>query len=210
MPLNVSIFEEIALLIDPVEMEEFLHLLHPCQIVDASKPLAAPQPLIIDFANAYSQYVENLQKDQPIDPKEAFHARIVVDPSIMIFKPVAGNKWIVDFIRPPIMMKHTCAVMGKDGSLKLNVFGKDRLFLGATFQYPRIYEGGDKIAKKTHGLAEFTAFRDLSRWARQNTFFLKYRSKSIDVRVSKKSIEWVQQLPYLKPLFDSRELSWGI
>lgn len=197
-------------MIDPSEMEEFIHLLDPCLIVDASKPLNAPQPLIIDFLGAYGQYVENLKKDQPIDPKGAFHARIVVDPSMIVFKAVPGQKWVTDFIHPPIMMKHTSAVLGKDGALKLNVFGKDRLFLGVTVQYPRIYEGADRVAKKTHGLLEFQAFRNLSRWARQNTFFLKYRSKPIEVRVSKKSIQWVKKISYLESLFASGELSWGI
>lgn len=210
MPLKFSVFEEIALLIDPSEMGEFIQLLEPCLIIDASKPLNSPQPQIIDFLDAYKNYVENLKNNRLIDPKEAFHARIVVDPSSMHYKPVVGQKWIVDFTHPPILMKHTSAVLGKDGSLKLNVFGKDRLFLGVTLQYPRIYEGDEKIAKKTHGLLEFKAFRNLSRWAREHTFFLKYRSKSIDVRVSKKSIEWVKQIPSLKHLFESGELSWGI
>ncbi|MFZ4773492.1 MAG: hypothetical protein ACOYK9_05825 [Chlamydiia bacterium] len=210
MQLNMSLFEEISLLIDPEEMEEFLALIPQKWILDASQPLSTPEIKQIDFLSHYAAYVRNIQQGNLIDPGASFHGRLVVDPTIYHLKPVASNRYVVAFSRPPISMKHTTGIVASDNTLRMHVFGKERLFLGVTFQYPRLYEGEERIAKKTVGLQEFSAFRELSRFARQYSFPLKFQGQSIDVRISEKSLPWVKELPQIKDYFKSGELSWGL
>ena len=210
MHLKTSLYEEISLLIDPSEMEEFLALLPEKWIMDASAPLATPEIPQMDFLSYYRTYVENIQRGDLIDPGAKFHGKIVVDPSIYQLKGVAGGRWVVDFNRPPISMKHTTGIVASDGTLRMHVFGKDRLFLGCTFQYPKLYEGEERRALKTVGLKEFAAFREMSRWARRHTFLLRFLGQPFDVRVSEKSLVWVRELPQLKKYFESGEMTWGI
>jgi hypothetical protein len=207
MQLNVSLFEEICLLIDPTEMKDFLEMIPSHFFVDASAPLNGPEPNRVEFLRAYKEYVESIINGDYRDPKGLFHARMVLDPECIEFQQVKGGKWITFFLRPPIYLKHTTAVVADDKSWKLHVFGKDRLFLGVTFQYPRIYEGKDRIAKKTIGLKEFCAFRVLSGWAKKNTFPLRYKGKPVGVRVTEKSLSWLKNSAQLKNYFVSGDLS---
>lgn len=203
MQLKLSLFEEISLLIDPSEMQIFLDGVPNGFFLDASSPFKEPKMEKKDFISAYTKYVESMKKGEYTDPGPLFHLRFVLEEDIVKFKSVAEGKWILFFAHPPILLKHTTAIVSSDKTWKMHVFGKERLFLGITFQYPRIYEGEDRIAKKTVGLKEFQAFRVLSRWARENTFPLKANGTSLDVRVSKKSLIWLRKTPQLKTFFDS-------
>jgi len=191
MPLKCSLFEEIALLIEPEEMATCLALLPEKQIIDASRPLTTFILPTIDFLAAYTNYIAQLKRGELIDPKEAFHGKIIINPNCYHLEPVAEDRFIIDFDRPSISMKHTTAILSSEGTLRLHMFGKDKLFLGITLQYPRIYEGVDRIARKTTDLPEFKAFRLLAQYARQHTFPLKFQGKPIEVRVSEASHKWI-------------------
>ena len=203
MQLKLSLFEEISLLIDPDELQTFLALIPQGFFLDASAPFNEPKLEKKDFLSAYTNYIENLKKGVYIDPGPLFHLRFVVEENIVKFNPVAGGKWILFFEHPPIHLKHTTAIVSSDQSWKMHVFGKDRLFLGITFQFPRIYEGKDRITRKTVGREEFKAFRQMSRWAKEHTFTLKANGAPIEVRVSEKSLLWLKATPQLKEFFDS-------
>jgi hypothetical protein len=203
MQLKLSLFEEISLLIDPTEMQDFLNVVPEGFFVDASSPFLEPHLVKKDFLKEYTNYVENLKKGDYTDPGSSFHLRYVIDEKIVKFKSVAQGKWILFFEHPPIHLKHTTAIVCSDQSWKMHVFGKSRIFLGITFQYPRIYEGEDRIAKKTVGRKEFLAFRLLSRWVKEHTFPLKVNRQPLEVRVSEKSLKWLKMTPQLKKYFDS-------
>ena len=203
MQLKLSLFEEISLLIDPEELQTFLALIPDGFFLDASAPFKEPKLEKKDFLRFYTDYIENLKKGVYTDPGPLFHLRFVIDEDIVKFQPVAGDKWILFFEHPPIHLKHTTAIVSSDQSWKMHVFGKDRLFLGITFQYPRIYEGKDRITRKTVGREEFKAFRKMSRWAKEHTFAIRAHGVPLEVRVSKKSLLWLKSSPQLKKFFDS-------
>jgi hypothetical protein len=206
MPLNVSVFEEICLLIDPVEMADFLSVVPNYAIIDASAPLNEKNPPRIQFLQAYQQYVDQLKGGVLWDPKEAFHGKMVVDPKIVQFNPVKDGRWLIDFLQPPIYLRHVTGVVDKDKNFKLFVFGPNKLFLGVAFRYPRIYEGQDRVSRKTVGSQEFLAFRDMARWVRNHTVMLHYKNSPLGIRVSPASLRWVKNHFQLKPYFDAGDI----
>lgn len=209
IPLQVSKWVKVPLLVDDQEMESLIQQLPSFKVYDVQK-VTAPQEGIYEsrsFLEKYGEYVAALKQGelpQINDFRPLFSSVWSVSEEALFSLPTPEGRRLLKACEPVVQIQmNQIRYAPEEKVFRTQVYSSDSLYWGIQIGFPHIYldprtfETGN--TRDFPNMALFSAFQ---RWIRQATlptpFLVEGERINSPIRLGKACFSWINQHPQLK------------
>jgi len=210
IPLQVSKWTKLPLLVDVSEMEALINEFAPPFKIYNVQSVCTKNSGIYetdDFLKAYGQYIGYLKKGEvpPMgDLRALFSGVWSVSEEALYSLSVDENRHLIKPCSPVIQTQHNLIRYSNEEKVfRTQVFGSEGIYWGIQIGFPNIFlDANTAEISKTHHFPNMELFAAVQRWMRRYTvptpFIVDGQKTNVPIRLGKSCFDWIRAHPHLK------------
>ncbi len=211
IPLQVSKWIKIPLLIDLVEMEHLLHSLPPFFLYDIQRVVGSKEGIYSPtyLLEAYGSYINALKRGEGPN-LESFRAPFSmawsIDEGALYEMATPDHRRLLKAAYPVLQSQMNAIRYAPEEKIfRTQIFGSDTITWGIQVGFPFLFMDPKTCeAEKTNRFPNMSLFSAFQQWVRKETvatpFLIDQQQLNSPIRLGKKCFSWIGNHPQLKAL----------